>query len=39
MPGLYHSFEEFKTDVRSTFDNDVKYNRECTIVHEFAKEP
>jgi len=34
----YHSFEEFQSDVRLTFENAMKYNEERTVVHEMAKE-
>eukprot|EP00804_Cyclotella_cryptica_P015047 CCRYP_000634-RA/>CCRYP_000634-RA protein AED:0.01 eAED:0.01 QI:1424/1/1/1/0.66/0.5/4/88/1434 len=36
--GSYHSFGEFKSDVRLTFENAMKYNEERTVVHEMAKE-
>jgi len=35
--GSYHSFDEFKSDVRLTFENAMKYNEEQTVVHEMAK--
>jgi E1A/CREB-binding protein len=36
--GSYHSFDDFKSDVRLTFENAMKYNEERTVVHEMAKE-
>ncbi len=36
--GSYHSFEDFRSDVRLTFENAMKYNEERTVVHEMAKE-
>jgi len=36
--GSYHSFEDFQSDVRLTFENAMKYNEERTVVHEMAKE-
>jgi len=36
--GFYHSFEDFTSDVRLTFENAMRYNKERTIVHEMAKE-
>ena len=34
----YHSFDDFRSDVRLTFENAMKYNEEHTVVHEMAKE-
>ena len=34
----YHSFDDFRSDVRLTFENAMKYNEERTVVHEMAKE-
>ncbi len=36
--GSYHSFDDFKSDVRLTFENAMKYNEEKSIVHEMAKQ-
>ena len=36
--GSYHSFDDFKSDVRLTFENAMKYNEEKTVVHEMAKQ-
>ena len=36
--GSYHAFGDFKSDVRLTFENAMKYNEENTVVHEMAKE-
>jgi len=36
--GSYHSFDDFRSDVRLTFENAMKYNEERTVVHEMAKE-
>jgi E1A/CREB-binding protein len=36
--GTYHSFDDFKSDVRLTFENAMKYNEEKTPVHEMAKQ-
>lgn len=36
--GAYHSFDDFRSDVRLTFENAMKYNEERTVVHEMAKD-
>ena len=36
--GAYHSLDDFRSDVRLTFENAMKYNEERTVVHEMAKE-
>jgi E1A/CREB-binding protein len=36
--GTCHSLGQFKSDVRLTFENAMKYNKEGTIVHEMARE-
>lgn len=36
--GSYHAFDDFKSDVRLTFENAMKYNDENSVVHEMAKE-
>jgi hypothetical protein len=36
--GTCHSLGHFKSDVRLTFENAMKYNKEGTFVHEMAKE-
>ena len=36
--GSYHAFDDFKSDVRLTFENAMKYNEEETVVHEMAKQ-
>jgi hypothetical protein len=36
--GSYHSFEDFASDVRLTFQNAMKYNGEGSIVHKMAME-
>jgi hypothetical protein len=36
--GSYHSFDDFRSDVRLTFENAMKYNEERTVVHEMAKD-
>jgi len=36
--GSYHAYDDFKSDVRLTFENAMKYNEEKTVVHEMAKQ-
>ena len=36
--GTCHSLGHFKSDVRLTFENAMKYNKEGTLVHEMARE-
>ena len=36
--GLYHSIEDFQTDVNLTFDNAMQYNEDGSVVHDMAKE-
>ena len=35
--GIYHSFDDFRSDVQLTFENAMKYNEEQTTVHKMAK--